>query len=127
MNLIPPSLSFDPVVMDDAECAEQNENEIIFFSIFDFRVIVTNSSKIGEGGSKLRGGGEGGLHILSWEIPYASYSFEIERNIIVATFFFLIISQTEFRLAYNQNEIIRKHHILFNLKRDNKYILLSVC
>ena len=67
------------------------------------------------------------LHILSWEIPYASYSFEIGRNIIVATFFFMIISQTEYRLAYNQKEIIRNRHIPFNLKMNNKYILLSVC
>ena len=64
--------------------------------------------------------------ILSWEIPYTSYSFKIERNIIVATFFFTI-SQTEFRLVYNQKEIIRNHHIPFNLKRNKKYILLSVC
>ena len=46
---------------------------------------------------------------------------------IVVIIFFLIISQTEFRLVYNQKEIIRNHHILFNLKRNTKYIFLIVC
>ena len=68
-----------------------------------------------------------GLHILSWEIPYTTYSFEIERNIMVATFLFLIISQTEFRLVYNRKEIIGNLHIPLNLKRNKKYILLSLC
>ena len=75
-------------------------------------------------GSKLRGcgGGRGGLYILSWKIPYTSYAFETERNIIVPTFFFLIKSETKFRLVYNQKEIICNHHVPFNLKRNKKYI-----
>ena len=95
----------------------------------DIPFVSAHSASSVKTGSRLRGGGrKGGLHILNWEIPYTSYSFEIERNIIVATFFCLIISQTEFRLFYNQKEIIRtNHHIPFNLKRIKKHILLSVC
>ena len=97
-----------------------NSKNWYFIRFSTFRIISKN---------RIKTEGAGGICIfLVGKYPiYTSYSFEIERNIILATFFFLIISQTEFCLAYNQKEIIRKHHIPFNLKRNNKYILLSVC
>ena len=44
MQTPPPLLNFDPVFMNDAECAETNEKSII--SIYIFRVIVKISLKI---------------------------------------------------------------------------------
>ena len=42
---------------------------------------------------------------LHWD-KYIAYSFQFEGNMIAVTIFFLIMNQTDFRLDYNQKEII---------------------
>ena len=56
-----------------------------------------------------------------------SYFFQIEKNMIVAIVFVMIMSKAVFLLFHNQKENCHYDHVLFNLKIIwNQYLLSAV-
>ena len=52
-------------------------------------------------------------------------SFQIERNMIVATVFLSILIQIEFQLVKSRKENCRHDHIPFNVKGNGNIVFLS--
>ena len=59
---------------------------------------------------------------------HISGSFEIGRNVIVPTVFLLLLNQTEFNSAHNQERKILTTIISISTKREkNSFVLLRTC